>query len=402
MPDQFCKHETAKMVYFSTVMEEHFYESLPVHQGMLSTILKKEHLFSAVPKGWEIVLTDISGSTVAVGEGMHKAVNLIATGSIVCVLNIAHKHRIIVPFFFGGDGATFLVPGSLLPEVLETLWVYRNQIVNNFELTLRVGNVPLAVIYASGQKLKIAKFRSSTNFVIPMIIGNGLNFAEQLIKGTDTINFVKDSGQFEVDLSGLQCRWDKIPPPVDDDEIVTLLVSAVHLNDQGPAFSEVLAELDNIYGIPQKRQPISESKLRINSTLRDVGMAMLVRVGMLKWYAVLKEWLLVIYGYLYFRTRSGKTYLSTVVEMSDTLVLDGRINTVISGSREQRQRLLHILNDLEISGQIHYGIHVSKTSVMSCYVPDHMNGHIHFVDGSGGGYTLASRMLKSKINNQTV
>ena len=190
------------------------------------------------------------------------------------------------------------------------------------------------------------------------------------------------------------------PVAIDDNEIVTLLVSAVHLNDQGPAFSKVLTELDNIYGIPQKRQPISESKLRINSTLRDVGMAMLLRVGTQKWYAVLKEWFSVAYGYLYFRTRSGKTYLTTLVEMSDTLVLDGRINTVISGSEEQRQRLLYTLDDLEISGQIHYGIHVSNASVMSCYVPDHMDGHIHFVDGSGGGYTQASRMLKAKINNQ--
>lgn len=377
-------------------MEEHFYESLPVHQGTIGAILNREHLFCAVPKGWKIVLTDIRGSTVALAAGMHKAVNLIATGSIVCVLNIAHKHRIMIPFFFGGDGATFLVPGSLVEEVLETLWVYRNQIANNFALTLRVGSVSVAEVYASGQKLKIAKFSSSTSFIIPMIIGNGLNFAEQLIKGAHPIDFVKDSGQFEVDLSGLQCRWDQIPPPVDDNEIVTLLVSAIQLNDQGPAFSKVLTELDNIYGIPQKRQPISESKLRVNSTIRDVGMAMLVRAGTQKWYEVLKEWLSVAYGYLYFRTRNGKAYLTTLVEMSDTLVLDGRINTVISGNAAQRKRLLSALQYLEKSGEILYGIHVSHASVMSCYVPDHMDGHIHFVDGSGGGYTQASRMLKAK------
>ncbi|MEO7214587.1 MAG: DUF3095 family protein [Mucilaginibacter sp.] len=380
-------------------MEEHFYESLPVHQGTVGAIFNKDHLFAAVPPGWEIVLTDISGSTAAVAEGMHKAVNLIATGSIVCVLNIAHKHKIAIPFFFGGDGATFLVPKSLLAEVLETVWIYRNQTASNFGLALRVGNVSVAEVYASGQTLKIAKFSSSASFTIPMILGNGLNFAEQLIKGANSIRLVEDSGKFEVDLSGLQCRWDQIPPPVDTDEVITLLVSAVKLNDQGPAFSKVLAELDNIYGVPKKRQPISESKLRINSTLRDVGMTMLVRVGTKKWYAVLKEWFSVAYEYLYFKTGSGKTYLTTLVEMSDTLVLDGRINTVISGNREKRKQLLSALTYLEKNGEILYGIHVSNASVMSCYVPDHMDGHIHFVDGSGGGYTQASRMLKAKINN---
>ncbi len=380
-------------------MEEHFYESLPLHRGPIGAILNQEHHFCTVPEGWEIVLTDIRGSSVAVDSGMHKAVNLIATGSIVCVLNIAHKHQVMIPFFFGGDGATFLVPGSLVEEILETLWVYHEQIADNFGLTLRVGNVSVAKVYASGQKLKIAKFSSSTKFIIPMIIGNGLNYAEHLIKSAVTLNPVKNPGQFEVDLSGLQCRWDQIPPPVDDNEVVTLLASATQLNDQGPAFSKVLTELDNIYGIPQIRQPISESKLRINSSLRDVGMAMLVRAGTKKWYAVLKEWFSVAYEYLYFRTGSGKTYLMTLVEMSDTLVLDGRINTVISGNREQRERLLSALQALEKSGEILFGIYVSHASIMSCYVPDHMDGNIHFVDGSGGGYTQASRMLKAKINN---
>ncbi|MEO7214557.1 MAG: DUF3095 family protein [Mucilaginibacter sp.] len=380
-------------------MEPKFYESLTVRQGAIGTIINQDDLFSTVPENWEIVLTDIRSSSAAVAYGMHRTVNLIATGSIVCVLNIAHEHHIMIPFFFGGDGATFLIPGVLVEEVVETLLIYREQIENNFGLTLRVGHTSVAEVYAAGQKLKIAKYSNSPKFTIPVIIGNGLTYAEQQIKGTDTLPFIKNSGRFEVNLSGLQCRWDQISPPCDDNEVVTLLVSAVQMNDQGSAFSKVLTELDNIYGIPQKRQPISETKLRINSTISDVGQAMLVRVGTQKWYTVLKEWLSVVYGYVYFRTRSGKTYLTTLVEMSDTLVLDGRINTVITGNGKQRERLLAALADMENSGEILYGIHVSQASVMSCYVPDQKDGHIHFVDGSGGGYTQASRMLKEKVNH---
>jgi hypothetical protein len=379
-------------------MGDQFYESLPIRQGAIGTIINQDDLFTAVPEEWEIVLTDIRSSSIAVAYGMHRTVNLIATGSIVCVLNIAHEHQVIIPFFFGGDGATFLIPGNLVEEVLETLWIYREQIDGNFGLELRVGSISVKEVYAAGQKLKIAKYSNSPNFIIPVIIGNGLTFAEQQIKGNDTLPTVRASGRFEVNLSGLQCRWDQIAPPCDNNEVVTLLICAVQKNDQGCAFSKVLVELDSIYGIPQKRQPISESKLRINSTIRDIGQAMLAKVGTHKWYNVLKEWLSVIYGYIYFRTRSGKTYLSTLVEMSDTLVLDGRINTVITGSRKQREQLLAALEDLEANDEILYGIHVSHASVMSCYVPDHKDGHIHFVDGSGGGYTQASRMLKEKIN----
>jgi len=377
-------------------MEDQFYESLPVRQGAIGAIINQDDLFSTVPEEWEIVLTDIRSSSIAVAYGMHRTVNLIATGSIVCVLNIAHEHQVMIPFFFGGDGATFLMPGTLVEEVVETLLIYREQTENNFGMELRVGSLSVAEVYAAGQKLKITKYSNSPRFIIPVIIGNGLNYAEQQIKAADTFSVAKSSGRFDVNLSGLQCRWDRIAPPCDDNEVVTLLVSAVQLNNQGSAFSKVLTELDDIYGVPQKRQPISESKLRINSTLLDIGQAMLVRVGTQRWYNVIKEWISVIYGYFYFRTKSGKTYLTTLVEMADTLVLDGRINTVITGNRKQRERLLAALERLEASEEIHYGIHVSQASVMSCYVPDHKEGHIHFVDGSGGGYTQASRMLKEK------
>jgi hypothetical protein len=49
------------------------------------------------------------------------------------------------------------------------------------------------------------------------------------------------------------------------------------------------------------------------------------------------------------------------------------------------------------SGEIIYGLHISNASIMSCYVREKDDLHIHFVDGSEGGYTNAAIMLKSKI-----
>ena len=83
--------------------------------------------------------------------------------------------------------------------------------------------------------------------------------------------------------------------------------------------------------------------------------------------------------------------------MSDTLVLDGRINTVISGTTRQREQLAAALDELEQKGEISYGLHVSKESVMSCYVRNLNDNHVHFVDGSEGGYTRAATVLKKKI-----
>jgi hypothetical protein len=78
-------------------------------------------------------------------------------------------------------------------------------------------------------------------------------------------------------------------------------------------------------------------------------------------------------------------------------VIDGRINTVISGTTAQRVRLQAALDELEQAGYIYYGLFVSKESVMSCYVKNMHEKHIHFVDGSDGGYTKAAGVLKKKL-----
>ena len=93
-------------------------------------------------------------------------------------------------------------------------------------------------------------------------------------------------------------------------------------------------------------------------------------------------------GDVYFRTPYGKKCLTSLVQMSDNLVVDGKINTVISGNKEQREILQRALDQLEQSGEIIYGLHISNASIMSCYVRDEDNLHIHFVDGSEGGIQM--------------
>jgi hypothetical protein len=77
--------------------------------------------------------------------------------------------------------------------------------------------------------------------------------------------------------------------------------------------------------------------------------------------------------------------------------LDGRINTVISGLNKQHNILEEFLEEMERSGEISFGMHRSKESIMSCYVRDRKDQHIHFVDGGDGGYTKAAGLLKSKF-----
>lgn len=377
--------------------QEHFYANLSVNRILLSNLLLKDKLFKNIPADWHVIITDIKSSTAAVLNGLHENVNLIATGSIVTVLNLAFKAGITIPFFFGGDGATFIVPPSIVDASMKALSLYKTNTLQNFNLELRTGIISVQEIYANHHHLKIAKFSSIGNFSIPIVLGNGLNFAEKIIKGDDYLSQQHESDHDELDLSGMQCRWDKIAPPENSEEVVTLIVIAKDCIKQAAVFSRVIKHIDRIYGLPEKRQPISIPKLIFKTSFNNLGREMRSRIGKINFMELIKTWLINLYGYIYFRTDSGKNYLKKLVEMSDTLVIDGRINTVITGTKKQRFELEKELNKMENLNEIFYAYHVSGESVMSCYVRDLEDDHIHFIDGSEGGYTKAAKILKKKL-----
>ncbi|GGH04870.1 DUF3095 domain-containing protein [Mucilaginibacter phyllosphaerae] len=380
-----------------TAANNHFYDALPANKTNLGNLLLNQKLFHEIPADWHVIITDIKGSTNAVLGGQHEKVNLVATGSIVTVLNIAFDYHITIPFFFGGDGATFIVPPNIIDKVMQALALYRVNTLNNFNLELRTGKVSVAEIYAKEYHLHIAKFCSSRSFNIPVLLGNGLNYAEKLIKGDDALLSDHPIPDDELNLSGMQCRWDRIDPPENKEEVVTLLVVAKDGIKQSASFSKVMNKIDELYGSPRKRQPISIKQLKLKTTFSSIGEEMRFRLGQIKWFELVKTWLVTLYGFIYFRTQSGRRYLKSLVEMADTLVIDGKINTVISGTINQRKALQQALDELEQEGAILYGLHISTASIMSCYVRDLKDGHIHFVDGSEGGYTQAAKMLKEKF-----
>lgn len=381
----------------SIIKSDLFYRALEESNLPLSELFSSTSAFSPIPDDWDIILTDIKNSTAAVVEGKHQTVNLIATCTIVIALNIAFGKEIDIPFFFGGDGATFIVPSSISGDVMSALENFRANTKANFNLDLRIGAVPVRDIYAAGFKLQIAKHNRSSVFSMPVILGDGLSYAEERLKTGGCDPAKSSAAVMEADLSGMECRWDQIPVPVDQEEVLTLLVIG-KIEPRGLVFSKVLAKIDDIYGSDKQRQPISTKKLKLKSTYNRLRSELLAKYNKGRLSLYLVNGISGLLAYFYFMTSSGRRYLSDLVEMSDNLVLDGRINTVISGTRAQRIELIEALDKMESAGEITYGAHISTSSIMSCYVRDMKNAHIHFVDGSQGGYTMAARQIKDKKN----
>ncbi|WP_434035753.1 DUF3095 family protein [Formosa sp. 4Alg 33] len=376
-----------------------FYTKLKSSEKNLVDLLACESCFSEVPDTWHVVVVDIQNSTRAVDSGNHHQVNLTATGSIISVLNALRKEKkgIEIPYFFGGDGATFIIPTLFLNNIILILENYSFHIKTNTNLTLRVGHVSVRHLITLKSNLKIAKHKLTNQLSIPIVLGNGLKLAEDIIKH----DFEKNNAtHFEKDLlnlEGMECRWKQINPDQSQNKVVCLLLDALNETDQRAIYRDIINQMDTIFGTFENRQPIKSNKLKLNFSIRNILEEMKISLANRDWMYVTKKWVSTLFGKFYLNlSQNGKQYLKQIGQLSHTFMLDGMINTIFTAEQDKIDQFVAYLNRLENEKKIIYGIHITHASVMSCYVLDRKTKHSHFVDGTEGGYTSAAKMFKIK------
>jgi hypothetical protein len=253
-----------------------FYRDLPALKLPVVQIFQYGY-FTEVPPGWHIIISDVKNSTLAVNAGRHNDVNLVAAGSLIAALNVAKKHNVEVPFFFGGDGGTVLVPGELLYEVLTGLFAHNKNAIRNFGLELHIGSMPVQQVIQSGHSIRIAKLEIDSVYSKAITIGDGLRFAEQIIKQDLAERPSSDEG--ELNLTGLECRWNKVKPPADEAENVCYLIEAVDVNNHLSVYAATFKKIEEVYGDVQMRSPLSIEKLRPLLTFQKLKKEMLAKFG---------------------------------------------------------------------------------------------------------------------------
>ncbi|WP_313111197.1 DUF3095 family protein [Aequorivita sediminis] len=377
-----------------------FYARLKSSNKSVIALLASESSFSNIPSTWQVVVVDIQNSTQAVNRGQHHQINLTATGAIISVLNTIRKDgkNVEIPYFFGGDGATFIVPKTLLTKVTSVLENYRIHIKRKTKLILRVGHISVEALNNQKSTIKIAKHRLTDQLTIPIVLGNGLKKAEEIIKA----NFVENNAtSFKKDLlnlEGMECRWKEINPSRTKSKVICLLLDATDEATQVEVYSEVLSKIDSLFGTFKNRQPIKSQSLKLNYSIYNIWEEMKISLVNKSWMYLFKNWFSTLIGTTYLRlTSTGKRYLQQISQLSHTFMLDGMINTIFTGEQSKIDAFLEYLNQLEKEKKIIYGIHITHASVMSCYVLDRKTKHSHFVDGTEGGYTSAAKMFKMKL-----
>ncbi|MEN9264719.1 MAG: DUF3095 domain-containing protein [Thermostichales cyanobacterium BF4_bins_65] len=385
---------------------DQFYQSLPTLTRLIQ-ITEPEH-FVPVPQDWLIAMTDVVGSTAAIRAGRYKEINLIGACSIVSVLNAVGNLEI--PFIFGGDGATLLIPPSQFEATKQALLGTKLMARQAFNLDLRVGIIPIAAV-TQNHPLQIAKLAIAPHYAQAVIKGGALLAANELLKSSPQFRYELDPTTRLADFSGLECRWQDIPSR--HGEILTLLVLATPKDPEisDDIYRQVIAKLEAIYGSEEALHPVDGSSLRLS--FQDQQLIDETRVyqptirGIQRWLAIFKLKMINLLGWflMRFHIKVGQfnwgTYKQLVIAATDYKKFDDVLRLVISSSPQQRQQLHEFLEQQFQSGNLVYGIHTSDRALMTCLVFERSGRQVHFIDGADGGYTLSAQKLKQRLLQST-
>lgn len=384
-----------------------FYTELPpLYQFVETTNIAN---FVSVPDDWVVVITDIEGSTQAIAQGRYKEVNLLGASSIAVVLNQAIG--LDIPYVFGGDGASLLIPPTLLDAVKPALRMLQQVAQSEFQLQLRVGLVPVAVIQQAGYAVQIAKLQISPHYDQAMFAGGGLTYATDLIKNPTTAPFYQlpQTEPAPADLSGVECRWQSIPSQ--HGETLSLIVMATTGNAQrdDAVYQDVVNQIYAICGDDENFHPVQRDRLKLALNSNNLLPETKVRAQSNSWF---KRWLYLsqiqfenILGLLFMGlkltvgTMDWNQYKTLVTTTSDYKKFDDMLRMVISSTPAQRSQLTQYLEHRWQQGDLVYGLHTATSALMTCLVFERNGSQVHFIDGADGGYALAAKALKTRLRS---
>jgi hypothetical protein len=366
-------------------------------------VLNPAH-YRAAPSSWLVVVTDVLGSTKAIEAGRYKDVNSLGVASIVALRNALGGME--VPFVFGGDGATLLVPGRARSRVEATLRGVRKMAREAFGMEMRAAIVGVDELTGRGHEVRVARHRTSEHVAFAMFRGSGLTHAERLVKDPTTAAryAVSDEGEAAADFTGFECRWEPIPSQ--RGTVASLLIQA-RAPDVGAGdrtYRRVLTELQSL--LESSGCPVSEDRLVLQRFGGDFEAEAKIRGGSSSLGRGLRRMRArfdAFAGTVLMKNGwkaggfPGATYKQEVVANTDFRKFDETLRLVVDVEPATLGAIEELLKDGQRDGDLAYGMHLSSASLMTCAIQAYEGKHVHFVDGADGGYALAAKQLKSQL-----
>jgi hypothetical protein len=354
-----------------------------------------ESAYSPVPNDSWIATTDVADSTEAIGQGRYKQVNLAGAAGIAAFANAFPQYDL--PSFFGGDGASILLPSGSQSRAAQVLLGLQDAAQSTLGLTLRTALTPVAAVRKLGFDVRIAYQDIKNGRSLAMLCGGGVAIAEALSKSPEAAQFQPSPAlpAIKPNFEGLSCRWQPvvsqrglmltvlIQGPVAPDPYLSVFdaIAAAAAGPRNP-LSDIPAPAwppEGLWAETRLRRPDG----RLRSALGILGQSAL---GALSTMTGVK-----IGGF------DGRAYRESLARHCDALKFADGLKMVIDCTPEEATAVQDTLANLDPMSGFSYGLQKSKSALMTCFVQStSTGGHVHFIDGADGGYALAARQLKLK------
>lgn len=349
-----------------------------------------------LPDDWYIGVSDVVNSTAAIKAGRYRAVNLAGAGTISAVLNELEGDLHL--FSFGGDGASFAIPHAQAKCASDALSRVAMWAQRDLDLDLRVAIIGVAEIRAAGFDVRAAFWRASSHVQYAMFMGGGLEWSEAQLK-SGAINLASANIDQEPDLTGLSCQW--APIQSKNGKILSLIVRSAPGVRQAN-FAEIVSRTIVLLEDASNPNPVPADGPDVRWPATGIGLQSRISwQGRSLWLRRLRVSATAVFIWLVFKTGicvagfDPSRYRREMVVNTDFRKFDGSLMMTIDCAPDVVTRLRDLLDTAVAEGTVRYGLHIQDEALITCVAPSiQTSAHVHFVDGSDGGYASAAAQIR--------
>jgi len=320
---------------------------------------------------------------------------MIGAGVVAAVSNALQRRPF--PFVFGGDGASFAVSPEDAPAAEAALRAMATFAQAQFDFELRIAMADVGDLRAAGRDLRVARYGPSPHCAYAMFAGGGLRWLDGAAKeGRFALDPAPPGTQ--PDLTDLSCRWGVTP--VKHGLILSLIVAQA---GDDPRFAPFLVELvGELLALEEGGRPVTFDTLIGGPARAAISLEAKVyaAAGASRLAARAKAAAIFALGFL-FKTCKLKTASLDMPQYQADLIDNADFRKFEDGLKATLDCSLAFADALEAklaaTPFVEWGVARQAGAQITCYSPfSFERGHLHFVDGAGGGYTMAAKDLKAR------
>lgn len=226
-----------------------------------------------------------------------------------------------------------------------------------------------------------------------------MEWAEEELKAGKLAN-ITDASHKEPDLTGLSCQWG--PVKSSKGKIISLIVKQA-AGSTAKHFEEATRKIVLALKKSKAVNPVHETGPQIRWPTGSIDLQS--RIGPDNKLRILKKastlFMTVFYWGIFklalpFPGFRPNLYRADVAINADFQKFNDGLMMTVDCTLASIENLKRILAKAADDGIIRYGLQLQDEALITCVVPSISNrDHMHFIDGSGGGYASAANQLKT-------